>query len=199
MRYTHRITKVVGLAIGITAFVCVSCAQNADKLEKMPQNRMYATHPHSEIKRAVLDDELDREILGSFLNLLPRASNIFLAKARDVKSAAEAGVGFLGRDELILSNLRKGEHPWLVVFFGFAQSSPRQWTVQSVEYSTTAIRVTFAIAALKGQSRTADYSPYFLYVPFPDMRAGSYRLELRDSAKQEPTLVRNVRVGTPDP
>lgn len=181
------------LAVAVGAMACASCSQQLEKLETIPLAEIYATQPNDGMKRLVLVNELpfDGDRLEWFLKLRPRASNLYLATANNLKEAAEAAIRFDGRPNLTFPADDKVD-VWLVVFFGFAHTNPVRWTIESIQVTEAKIRVNFASPEIV--QRTQDFEPYFVLAPLKNFKAGTYELQLHDSTSKETTLSRKVRV-----
>ena len=190
----------VGLPIEIlvTAFAallmlgCGAAPSDSDKAAIVPLKSMYATVPHDGIKKVVLDDQLDADLLESFFRFGPKTSNVFLTNAKDLRGAVEAAVHFRGYSEFRLPASSDSSQPWLVVFFGFSQTEPCEWNVKSVRCGESKIVVDYAQPP-KGLQRTRNSYPYFILVPLEALKAGPYQLELRDAVSTEAVLVRRIR------
>jgi hypothetical protein len=171
---------------------------DSEKFQKIPSGEIYTTAIQKGLEHVSLGDHLPfKGQIEIFNQLQPSASNLFLTQANDLNEAVEAGVRLQGRANLRLPKDAKDSEIWLVVFFGRAQSSPQNWTIDSVEFSQTKVRVNYTVPS-KIIIRTRDYVPYFAFVRLKDLIAGRYDLELRESGSKEVTLMRKVRLQPPE-
>jgi hypothetical protein len=176
--------------------ISIAGCDNGDeeKLEKIPMDEIYCTAIQKGLKTVSFDEKAPfQDRLQEFRRLLPFASNVFLTRAKDIDEAAGAGISFKAYDDIATPDVRDDRPIWLVVFFGHGHSGPRKWTIDSVEFSQSKIRVSYSLPSGLQQT-TRDMQPYFAFVRLARLKAGTYTLELRDSSKKESTLSRKVRV-----
>jgi len=138
----------------------------------------------------------DQEFLEPFLKLRPRSSSIFLTAASNIDEAVEAAIRFHGPEDVTLPRADENSHIWMIVFFGWGSSAPPRWEVESIEQSPSKLVVRFSKPA--AVVRTTDFVPYFVLAPLKDLQAGTYQLELRNSATNELSLMRTVKLIAPN-
>jgi hypothetical protein len=124
------------------------------------------------------------------------ASNAFFVRASDISEAIRGTFDVVVGGAAAEAPVRATEDAkrtaglWLVAYLGLAGSSPPQWTVRSVEWRGTRLRLSYAT----GEARTRDMHPYFVWVPLGELKSGTYLLELFDAAENQATLIRRVKV-----
>ena len=173
-------------------FVAIAGCSSQEEVEKIPLASMYATHPHDGMKRLSLSSA-DADTVEHFMGLSPWAWNLFLIRAEHLPGATVAALRFQDMTQTGVPRDEEGK-PWLVVYFGFASSDSMDWTIQSVERSTSKIVVTYA-GPRTNIVRTAGASPAFVLVPLTSIAAANYELELRHSGTKRIMLMRRSRVG----
>lgn len=122
------------------------------------------------------------------------ASNVFLARGNDIRSAASA-------TQLAFSSIEPVNEPvgqelksdtlWLVAYLGVAGSNPPNWEIKSAEVDINRVRLVYT----EEGSVDADAYAYFIWVPLGKLDPGTYTLELFDENQREVVLSRRVKVS----
>jgi hypothetical protein len=184
---------LMGLAISSAALSCGTGTK--EKFSDVPLASVFVTWPQKGLQYADYGDEsgVDQELVRKFLELRPRASNLFLVKVKNRREAIEAGLSFLGGRDLTLPTKEDKYETWLVAFLGFSSSSPPRWNVEKVSASQTTIRIDVILDSRPLQ-RTRDLFPYFAFIPIKGLKPGTYHLDLRESPGMESMMTRKVRL-----
>lgn len=124
------------------------------------------------------------------------ASNVFLARGDDITAAVlaawEVFTHGIPADKPVSADYPpKSEEMWLVAYLGVSGSSGPAWRVQSVEVSSTDIRLTYTHPGSGAQ----DLHPYYYWAPVGRLAPGTYKLQLFDADQKQVTLMRRIRVA----
>jgi hypothetical protein len=186
------------LLSALVALLFAGCRQAPESFDKIDLRSVHATFEGNGVTHFVFGEDFPfEEDLRHFRRLLPVASNIFLVAAENENDAWHAAIRFKGSDPCILPKADEPKQIWLAAYFGFAPSDPTRFTIDSLETNRSKLRLTYSVPARIDVS-SADTRPYLAIAPIKGLQPGPYTLELRQSRTGDVTLMRRIRLVSPN-
>jgi hypothetical protein len=201
-----RFLELAVLAFGFFLFAAWSNSRGIalhggqEKPYYIPLHSIYVESDQEGVKHL---QDLPHDLKAKVLEKLPPKaqtlglgpSNLFLVRGEDIKDAVfgtwEAYQGpFPGDEPIDPLTKYKGNHQWLVVYFGCSNPGT-VWLVDSVMQKGNTFRVYFK----KGKhAEVSAFHYYFAWVPLGELAPGAYKLELFNMDTMQMALARTVTV-----
>jgi hypothetical protein len=198
---------VVGASAGLSGGEDCALAKDPKKppeRRQIPLASVYYSFPQEGTK--LLDHgSNDKECRNRLIRLKEKltktgASNVILARGDSVAEAVEASWLAFCQSEPASSAVPpsvgcKSNQFWLITFLG-TDGSHGEWEIKGAEISGNRIR--FLYQQREPGVTLFDMRPYVACVPLGSLTPGRYALELYETRRKHPTLMRSVTIAARD-